>query len=108
MKGKSLFLVLLFGALSVLCEVALAQRTTAKVYGLVKDTSGVLVPGITVTLANELTGTEQKVTTNEGGEFSTTEWLKKGNDLSSLQGKVVQMEFQLRGASLYAMQFLQK
>ena len=72
MKGKFLFLVLLLGSLSLFCEVAVAQRTTANIYGLVKDTSGAVVPGITVTLLNELTGTEQKVTTNEGGEFSAT------------------------------------
>ena len=60
------------GWLLSLCDVAVAQRTTANVYGLVKDTSGAVVPGITVALANELTGTEQKVTTNEEGEFSAT------------------------------------
>ena len=44
------------------------------------------------------------------GDFVETEveWLKRGKDLSSLQGKVVQVEFQLRGASLYSMQFLQR
>ena len=44
------------------------------------------------------------------GDFVETEveWLKKGRDLSSLQGKVVQVKFQLRGASLYSMQFQQK
>jgi len=44
------------------------------------------------------------------GDFVETEveWLKRGRDLSSLQGKIVQVEFQLRGASLYSMQFLQK
>ena len=36
------------------------------------------------------------------------EWVKKGKDLSSLQGKVVQVEFQLRGARLYSMHFLRK
>src|SRR5262245_65732835 len=72
MKGKWLFSVLLLGALPFLCEVAVAQRTTANIYGLVKDTSGAVVPGITVTLVNELTGTEQKATTNEEGEFSAS------------------------------------
>jgi Carboxypeptidase regulatory-like domain len=37
-----------------------------------KDTSGAVVPGIIVTLTNELTNTEQKVTINESGEFSAT------------------------------------
>ena len=43
------------------------------------------------------------------GDFVETEveWLKKGKDLSALQGKVVQVKFQLRGARLYSMQFRQ-
>lgn len=53
-------------------ETALAQRTTANIYGLVKDSSGAAVPKINVTLVNELTGTEQEVTTNDLGEFSAT------------------------------------
>lgn len=71
MKSKSPVWVLL-GWLFVFSGAALAQRTTANLYGLVKDTSGAVVPGITVSLTNELTGTEQKVTTNESGEFSAT------------------------------------
>ena len=50
MKGKWLFPALLLGLLFSLCDVAVAQRTTANVYGLVKDTSGAVVPGITVAL----------------------------------------------------------
>ena len=44
------------------------------------------------------------------GDFIETdvEWIKKGKDVSSLQGKMVQVEFQLRGTRLYSMQFLQK
>jgi hypothetical protein len=44
------------------------------------------------------------------GDFVETEveWLKKGKDLSSLGGKIVQVEFHLRGARLYSMQFLKK
>jgi hypothetical protein len=44
------------------------------------------------------------------GDFVETEveWLKKGKDLSSLEGKIVQLEFQLRGAKLYSMQFSKK
>jgi len=72
MKRNWLIPFLLLGGLLSLSNRAEAQRTTANVYGLVKDTSGAVVPGITVTLANELTGTEQKVTTNESGEFSAS------------------------------------
>jgi hypothetical protein len=44
------------------------------------------------------------------GDFveSEVEWFKKGQDLSSLEGRVVQLKFQLRGAKLYSMQFLKK
>jgi hypothetical protein len=35
------------------------------------------------------------------------EWLKKGQDVSSLAGKKVQLVFELHGAKLYAMQFQQ-
>jgi outer membrane receptor protein involved in Fe transport len=72
MKRNWLILFLVLSGLLSLSNRAEAQRTTANVYGLVKDTSGAVVPGITVALVNELTGTEQKVTTNEGGEFSAT------------------------------------
>ena len=72
MERRSLIAALLFVGVLSWSNLAVAQRTTATVYGLVKDSSGALVPGITVTLTNELTNTEQKVTTNESGEFSAT------------------------------------
>ncbi|MFN0166155.1 MAG: TonB-dependent receptor domain-containing protein [Bryobacteraceae bacterium] len=72
MKGKSRVWVLLVGWLWLLGQPALAQRTTANLYGIVTDTTGAAVPRIVVTLVNELTGTEQIVTTNEIGEFSAT------------------------------------
>ncbi|HOI28467.1 MAG TPA: hypothetical protein PLZ15_01810 [Melioribacteraceae bacterium] len=36
------------------------------------------------------------------------EWLGKGKDLSSLEGKTVQLLFRMRGSKLYSMQFLKK
>lgn len=36
------------------------------------------------------------------------EWLKKGKDLSSLEGKTVHLQFRMRGSKLYAMQFVKK
>ena len=36
------------------------------------------------------------------------EWLKKGSDLSSLQGKIVQVVIRMRGSKLYSMQFINK
>ncbi len=51
---------------------ALAQRTTANVYGLVKDPTGAVIPGVTVVLTNEETGVEHALTSNQVGEFSAT------------------------------------
>ena len=42
------------------------------------------------------------------GDFISgkVEWLKKGSDLSGLQGKTVRLVFRIRGSKLYAMQFV--
>lgn len=44
------------------------------------------------------------------GDFVDTEveWLRKGKDLSSLQGTVIQAVFRMRGSKLYSMQFLKR
>jgi hypothetical protein len=44
------------------------------------------------------------------GDFLDTpvEWIKRGTDLTSLQGKTVQIVFRMRGTKLYAMQFAQE
>ncbi|MDQ7817956.1 MAG: LamG-like jellyroll fold domain-containing protein [Melioribacteraceae bacterium] len=41
------------------------------------------------------------------GDFIETEieWLNKGKDISSLQGKTLQLVFRMRGSKLYSMQF---
>ncbi|NMB81522.1 MAG: hypothetical protein GYA14_06860, partial [Ignavibacteria bacterium] len=36
------------------------------------------------------------------------EWLKKGKDLSSLQGKTIHLVFRMRGSKLYSMQFVNR
>ncbi len=44
------------------------------------------------------------------GNFVNTEvqWLNKGKDISSLQGKPVQVVIKMRGSKLYSMQFIKK
>jgi len=44
------------------------------------------------------------------GDFLDTpvEWIKRGTDVASLAGRVVQIVFHMRGAKLYAMQFSQE
>jgi hypothetical protein len=50
-------------------DAVLAQRTTANIYGMVRDSSDAVTPGITVQFINEQTGIQERVVTNENGEF---------------------------------------
>ena len=66
------FLRSLLGALAVLCLFclgALAQSDTAQILGTVKDPSGAIVANANVSVRNEATGLERRVTTNEAGVF---------------------------------------
>lgn len=44
------------------------------------------------------------------GDFIDTEvsWMQRGNDLSDLQGKPIQLVFRMRGCKLFAMQFVDR
>ena len=58
-------------AISLLvCAPAAAQTVTGTVQGTVSDTSGAVLPGVTVTLRNTQTGVERTVVTNESGLYS--------------------------------------
>src|SRR6186997_1790883 len=50
-------------------SIASAQAT-GSISGVVKDSDGGVVPGATVTVKNEATGTEQKILTNTKGEYA--------------------------------------
>ena len=64
--------------LSLLCwgllvvGVASAQRTTATIYGVARDASGAVVPGVTVELVNEETGARIQAASDDRGDFSVT------------------------------------
>jgi len=51
-------------------NAALAQRTTAAVYGIVQDSSRAVIPGATVMFTNEATNAAISVVSNEVGEFA--------------------------------------
>src|SRR3982751_3468886 len=53
----------------LLAAPAVAQVTTATFYGLVRDPSGSMLPGATVTMTHEETGAARTTTTNGSGEF---------------------------------------
>jgi Carboxypeptidase regulatory-like domain len=68
MAIRSLFVLLLF---FVLCApLALAQVNSATISGTVRDASGAVLPGVSVTIQNQDTGISRTVITNETGRYS--------------------------------------
>ena len=68
MRGRrvlSLCLTLLFAAHS-----GVAQQSTARLLGTVKDQTGAVIPGAMVKATNVGTGQERMIRTNEGGDYS--------------------------------------
>ena len=53
----------------LLAQPLLAQVTTGTVLGTVRDETGAMVPGVTVTLKNVETGISRTVLTDEGGRY---------------------------------------
>ena len=68
-SGRGLFVVLSV-LLSVLAVRVEAQVTTGTILGTVKDASGGVLPGVTVTATNVDTNISRSVVTNERGEYS--------------------------------------
>lgn len=54
----------------VFSQLAFSQVDTGAILGTVKDTSGAVVPGATVTLRNEDTGITQTATSGSSGEYA--------------------------------------
>ncbi|NWG12232.1 MAG: TonB-dependent receptor [Acidobacteria bacterium] len=70
MRRRYVFGGLLAAVLLLTCGSAYAQRTTAALFGMVKDSSGAVVPSAAVELTNEETGIVTKTAANEIGEFT--------------------------------------
>ena len=49
-----------------------AQVTTADLVGTIKDTTGGVMPGVTVSVINEATGVSRTITTGDGGTYVFT------------------------------------
>ena len=56
-------------ALLAMSGMARAQTATGQITGTVKDTSGAVVPGATVTVHSALTGLTRTATTNASGDY---------------------------------------
>jgi hypothetical protein len=65
-KHLSAALVLLFG-LATVCE---AQTFRGGINGRVTDSTGAVLPGVTVTVTNDATGIARTTTTSTAGDFS--------------------------------------
>src|SRR3989442_9038079 len=73
LRQEQLSLLLALGSLLLVSSaMANAQVTTADLVGTIKDSSGAVVPGVTVALTNEATGLRRLTTTSAGGSYSFT------------------------------------
>src|SRR5262249_34108521 len=70
--------VLLIGLILLSGMAFSAQVTTAKIAGVVQDSSGAVIPGVSVTAKNVETGLTRTATTDEGGRYTVPE-LTLGN-----------------------------
>ena len=64
--GRSLLLLLIV----LLSPGHVFAQSTAEIRGVVQDQSGAVLPGVTTTAINELTGLERTTTSDEGGRFN--------------------------------------
>src|SRR3989442_3774673 len=70
--------VLLMGVILLGGHLVSAQVTTATISGVVQDSSGAVIPGVSVAVKNIDTGVSRTITTDEGGRFIAPE-LSLGN-----------------------------
>src|SRR5690349_14355453 len=56
--------------LSVAAAQAVGQASTGAIVGTVRDSSGAVLPGVTITIRNEGTNATRDVVTGESGDYS--------------------------------------
>jgi len=79
-------------AVGLLPAGAWAQTSSGKIVGAVKDSSGGLLPGVTIVAKNLATGTKRDTVTNDRGEF----------ELSGLAPGRYQLDAELSGFRSYS------
>src|SRR3989338_591391 len=65
--ARAFFLFLLIGVRGI---PSLAQGTTAEIVGTVKDPSGAVLPGVTLTITHRASGQQRSLTTDNSGEYA--------------------------------------
>jgi carboxypeptidase family protein/TonB-dependent receptor-like protein len=63
------FVMVGFIAISLSASLAIAQLPTATILGVVKDQTGAVIPGATITATNENTGASRTTISGEGGNY---------------------------------------
>src|SRR5437879_4885583 len=63
--------VLLMGMILAGGHLVSAQVTTATISGVVQDSSGAVIPGVSIAVKNIDTGVSRTITTDEGGRYSS-------------------------------------
>jgi hypothetical protein len=69
-RAARLFILLALAAILAPATRAHAQVTTATLFGIVRDSSGAVVPGANMTATHEETGRVRTSITEAGGEFT--------------------------------------
>lgn len=69
------------------------QTDTARIVGTVSDASGAVIPGAVVTVKNEKTGQNRKVSTNENGQYIATPLLPSQYALTAEAPGMANAEF---------------
>ena len=72
MKGRRIVGAFATALCFLMSSLAWAQTDTARIVGTVSDTSGAVIPGVSVTVKSEKTGAERTALTNEKGFFIVT------------------------------------
>jgi hypothetical protein len=73
MGGKSISLVAVLSLLLSMTNVGLAQQAPGTIAGTIQDTSGAVIPGVSITLSSPgIIGGNQTAVTSEGGTYRFT------------------------------------
>src|SRR3989442_7406094 len=95
---RALLLILCAAVIVVASSTGLtAQVTTATLYGVVKDMSGAVLPGVSVTATNQGNGQSRTIVSDERGEFG----------LPALPGGAYTVKIEMPGFKTYTNQGMQ-
>src|SRR3989442_15243063 len=76
--SRYLAVLLIIGSVILSGHLVFAQVTNGTILGVVQDSSGAVLPGVSVTVKNVDTGITRTLTTDEGGRYTAPD-LPLGN-----------------------------